>query len=149
MGAVTKYSVLLYDLLAKETKLEIIQDVEVPIFRGSLTKLWEQTGGSNAYYSKVMRNLTDLGCISVLQRGAGRMESVVAIIRRPDGEEISPAGLTRRPRPDTLVADVENIKRNLGGIDIVEAFKDVETRLLSLEREVRDFGKESSTTASN
>lgn len=146
MTAVARYSRELYDLLAEKAKAENIQGVEIQIYRGSITKLWNKTGASNAYYSKVMRSLDQLGCIQVVERGSGGRESVVALIRRPaDGEVSTKLDLTPPGEAATLALrqEIEGLKKNIGGIDIAEAFQVVEKRLTALEREVAKNGKES------
>lgn len=148
MTALARYSIAFYDLLAEDAKEEIVNTSDGPgslkIYRGHVTRLWNQLGGSNAYYSKVMRNLTDLGCIAMLQRGAASTESVVAVIRRPDADEISGGNrLTTGEAPAILRAEVEAIKRNVGGINIPEVMQEFDTRLKALEREVGKIVKTS------
>lgn len=134
--------------MRSRAKLEMIQDIEVPIFTGSITRLWNSLGASNAYYSKVIRNLTDLGCIQILQRGSSNVESRVACIRMPDqGEVKAKSVLTNAPSLGTLAQEVANLHRNIGGIDIADALKNFEERLSKVEREVAKINGTSQTVS--
>jgi hypothetical protein len=157
LPALAKHTLRFYDALAGEAKDEIIESsqgkVSVPIWRGSLSNLWSQIGASNSYYSKVMSNLDKLNCINVLVRGSAGNQSVVAVIRRPHVDEIESSSYPKRdltPRSDAgiLSAEVEALKKNIGGIDIVEAFKNLEDRVSKLEREVGKVGKKSANSSS-
>jgi len=150
LTAVDKHAGAMYTILSKNAKPETLKnptdgaDVEVPVYRGHITRLWNELGISNSYYSRVMRNLEELGCIMILQRGAANTESVVAVLRAPERGEIRPPGDLTRTREDaTLRAELENVLRNIGGIDFKEAFKDIESRLSALEGKVRQNGKNS------
>jgi hypothetical protein len=136
-----------YDILAESAKPEKHQGVEISIFRGSLTRAWNAVGASNSYYSQVMRFLYDSGCLHLVQRGAASTPSVVAVIKRPEPNvTVSSGRLTTGPNPATLIQEVENIKRNVGGINIAEALAEIESRLEKLERE--EHGKKKANTKS-
>ena len=126
-----------YDLLEKNAENEEISGHEVRIFRGPITKAYNSLGYSNSYYSRVRKNLIESGAVSILEQGAAGRPSVVALIRRPDPSELSAQrDLTTRVNPAILRGEVEAIKRNIGGMNIAEAFGNLEARLKSLEERV-------------
>lgn len=142
LPAIPKYTLRFYDALRSHANVETINGHEIPIYRGPISKLWNEIGASNSYYSRVMNNLVNLECISVLVRGSANVESVVALLHRPHADEIPHKKPLTTRRPDaTMVTDLEAVKRNIGGINIVEAFKNLEDRVSKLEREVKQLGK--------
>jgi hypothetical protein len=86
---------------------------------------------------KVVKPLETMGCLQVVQRGVGQYPSVV-VLRYPPTEDLWVQSdpnlpLTRRPAFDMLVSDVENIKRQLGGVNLKEALVNIEQRLRVVE----------------
>jgi hypothetical protein len=136
MLALAKHALKFYELLDERGKREKIGEHHLRIYRGSITKLWNEVGASNAYYSKVMRSLEDMSSISILQRGSVGVESVIAVLRKPSPDEFAPQDLTRPESPAMLRQELESVKRNIGGIDIPEAFRVLSDRVAILEREV-------------
>ena|SRR5687767_12956634 len=142
MLALAKHAIKFYELLDDRAKREKIGEHHLRVFRGSITKVWNEVGASNAYYSKVMRSLEDMSSIVILQRGSVNVESVIAVLRNPLPDEFAPQDLTSAENPATLRQELENVKRNIGGINIPDALQVLHERLTILEREVgQDNGK--------
>ena len=136
MLALAKHSLAFYDLLDSRAKREEHGEHHLQVFRGSITKVWDEVGASNSYYTNVMRSLKDMSCIVVLQTGSVNVDSIVACLRRPEPSEFSKPDLTKTPAPATMLQELENIKRNIGGINIPDALQELLDRLVILEREV-------------
>jgi hypothetical protein len=136
MLALAKHSIRFCELLEERGKREKINDHHLKVFRGSITKLWNEVGASNAYYSQVKRSLEDMSCIVILQRGSVNVDSVVAVLRTPSPDEFAPQDLTKAEQPASLRQELESVKRNIGGINIPDALQEIVERLEILEREV-------------
>lgn len=140
-------AVQLYEILDRQAKDEKTDDnKKVRVFRGSLTDLYYQLGFGPGHYSPTWKILYDLGCVTMLQRGAKSVQSVMILHHAPDHAEYlqtrdqGKQDLTRRQDYATLSADIQAIKRQIGGIDIRNVLLNLEQRIASLE------GKDSNAT---
>lgn len=146
MSALSRHAINFYKLLEEDAKLESLAGLEVLVYRGPVSKLWHQTGASNAYYSRVMNSLHDMGCIAMIQRGSVNVLSAIAVLRPPKAEDFDAVDLTPAADPATMRQELENVKRNIGGIDIAQVVIEFDARIKELEnlvREVIQNGKES------
>jgi hypothetical protein len=93
-------------------------------------------------YAKVVKKLRELGCIEQVTRGFRGDNLSEYVLHYPPtedrwGEKISPRALTGAPTPDSLSAQVKTLQDALqtitGGLNIVEAFSNIERRLRALE----------------
>jgi len=126
----------LYRYLLERAEPESVMGQDLPVFRGSLTKAYESTNGSGKYYSLVWDYLKNYGCLTVLQKGSRGVESVVVLHHEPDEntfEQMRSAGLTPAGADARMEARLTAVERNIGGMDIVEAFSNFERRLQALE----------------
>ena len=123
-----------YDELLKLSKKEEVNGETYDIFRGSVTKVWDSVANSQSYYVPVMGFLRDYGYITLLQRGTRGRESVVTLHGQPVREELDGLDLTTASPLATMQAEVQKMNERLGGLDIVEAFKNIEGRLSKLEK---------------
>lgn len=135
-------AVKLYEVLEQEAEIEKVGNPpkEVKIVRGSLVEIFLKTGFNHGHYSPVWNVLHRQNCVSILQRGSTSTESIVALHHPPEQEKFEQSrrgGLTRRPNLDNLMADVEAIKKLVGGIDIRQAFKELNDRVRKLEGETK------------
>lgn len=116
-------------------------EVEVSVYRGKLTKLFNSLEISNTYYTPIRRVLIASGSIAIVKRGAGGNPSEVRLYHPPPtAEKISSEGLTARRNLATVCLELEQrIKRlegwreSQGGIDTKEALRNHENRLRRLE----------------
>jgi len=136
-----EYTQEYYTKLEENARSEVIDDIQVSVFRGQLTKLFRGMGISHSYYSKVMDALKELGCITVIQRGARGVDSVVVLNHPPDEMEFlihRRQPLTSSPQAATLVARLEKLETMIGGLNVVDAVQNLDGRLKELEREAQD-----------
>lgn len=138
-----KYTIEFYRLLEGQADKEIIDGIELTVFKGALTKVFMGLGVSQSYYSKIMPALKDLGCITILKRGARGVDSLVALHHAPDEMEFlirSKSDLTSSPQAAKLTEQLDTILRLLGGgtFDVVAAIENLDTRLKKLERRKRE-----------
>lgn len=132
---VFEVSLAYYDTLKKLARQENIDGAKLPVFRGSLMQVWRDVSPSQSYWTPVMTFLRDYGYISLLQRGSRGRESVVVFHKRPQRAEISQLDLTEQGEAATIREELRDIQKRLGGLDIVEALRNVEERLQVLEGE--------------
>lgn len=115
--------------------------ITVPVFRGRIGDLYDEAGVSKAYYSKVRRILLDCGAIQILERGTIHAPSIVVVDPNktppvaPPNVKLIESGLTKPPRGDKIERRVTALENKLGGLDIVEALRNLENRLSLIERE--------------
>lgn len=132
------------------------EDIKIPftdelvyakVFRGKIGDIFNQTGASQAYYSRIRQMLLDAGSIVILERGSAHAQSVVIV--RPDRppptvEESNVKSreflLTLAARFDTIESRLEKLEAGRGGINVVAAFTDVEQRLARLESKTERDG---------
>jgi hypothetical protein len=131
----------LYKLLEADSQKEVIDGIEIKVFRGPLVQTFKSLGVSQVYYSKSIAGLTSLGCITLLRRGARSSPSIVALHHPPHeldwlADRGSGKGLTTSPEGAKLRQEIQDIKRQLGGIDIRAALAEFERRLGELERKM-------------
>lgn len=120
--------------------------VECLVFRGRIGDVFKAANVSNTYYTPVRKILVDFGSITILERGTVHNPSLV--ILDPDrpppttAEELivksDPEDLTTDELLAMLLRRVEVLETRLGGINIVEAFRNVETRLSNVESQTGD-----------
>jgi hypothetical protein len=137
-----------YQELEKRAKLETVQNVEVLIFRGKLSDVFESLSISNKYYSRIRKILLKYDCVQYLERGTRSYDSTLLLNHAPPPiEKFSEEDLTDRTGPDTVtemarrlaeleqeVAVLGGLRDKLGGIDITEALRNLESRVRSLEQ---------------
>lgn len=139
--AVFDYASKFYSLMEREAKDEDIPSGrKARVFRGSVTNLFKEIGASQAYYSKVRKGLIDSGCMTILQQGARGLPTVILLQGKPMRETFvvsRPSDLTNRIDGAILAQRVDNLELRLGGINLLEALSNHETRLRELEGKVR------------
>ncbi len=117
---------------------------DVLIWQGRLIQTCLSVGIPEGYYKKVVDALRKLGCIEIVSRGKRGSTLTVIVLRYPPTEELYEdaivksgwEGLTNQPSLDTLAGQVRDIIKSIGGLSIVNAFKDHEDRVHDLELQV-------------
>lgn len=138
-----KYTLEFYRMLEKTATTEVIDGIELTVFRGYLTKTFYGMAISQSYYSKVTGALKELGCITILKRGARGVDSLIALNHAPDEMEFmvrtsQPSkDLTSSPEGAKLIQQVTDLQKRMGGLNIVEAFDYFERELKDLNRRVK------------
>jgi hypothetical protein len=134
-----------YKRLNNEAERETINGIKVDVFKGSLTELYRAMGIGQSYYSRIMDSLKSMGCVTMVQRGSRKTPSILVLHHAPDRGEWQAhharPDLTKRMEGATLSDRVFNVEQRLGGINIVDAFKNLEERLQALEKKQKAEGE--------
>jgi hypothetical protein len=139
LPAIFRHAQSLYDGLDAASVVEIVNDVPLKVFRGSLTKEYSKIGASQSYYTPVTKALAENGCVTYLQKGVRGVETVAAL-HHPPREDLwqdSGRGLTSSTGYTILAQLVQNIEESLGGVNVPQALYDLQQQLERLESRVR------------
>lgn len=145
------YMAALYDAMttaANELSAEDGQSVQ--IWQGRLIDTCTSVGIPTGSYKKVVDALRTMGCIEIISRGRRGNTPTVFVLRYPPTQELYDEaivksgweGLTTAPSTDTLAAQVRDILKRLGGLNIVEALKNHDERLGKLETAVKELQRQ-------
>lgn len=138
MKAIIRHITTFYDLLEQDAVTEKVDGSSLRIFRGKVTGIYRESGIPQSYYSEVFRQLEMQGCITFLQRGSKSVSSVIVLHRPPTESDYVPpikSDLTNPERYANIREDVEGLKTLVGGVNIAEALRTIETRLDQLEQQ--------------
>ena len=131
----TQCAALYEQLLEESTTLE-----GEDVWSGRIMDTVKMVGIPLGGYKRVIDRLIEMHCIDQVSRGArGEGNLTTFVLRYPPTEEVwdafvnsSRPGLTGSPSLATVSAQVKEIQQNIGGMDIREAFKELENRIKSL-----------------
>jgi hypothetical protein len=144
------YALDFHSLLVEKAEVETVNEIELTVFRGGITEVYDSLGFSRAHYSRVVKVLEDIGAMEIIQRGNPRQQTVVVLYAPPTIEALSQAYLLTSPSNlrkmshKTLDGRVSNLEGRLGtGINYVDALVNIEARLQALERKAGIHGKKS------
>lgn len=140
------------ELPRQSNKGDILPSVRV--WKGFTTKTFAELGIPQPYYGKILRALTEMGCIQQLRRGGRTSPSEWAVFKtEPDlevFEKLEPAPLTKTTTSiDRLNQSIADIREALGGIDIPKAMTHMQVQLDDQEERLRrlEDGEERSVRA--
>lgn len=151
-GATLVYAHKFYDALVELAQSEPVEvnadgsasnSDSVLVFRGKLMDVFQSLGLSATYYTRIRRIFIKYDCVSYLQRGTRSYDSVLVLNHAPPSpQEIAPEDLTDDPSRDTIGAMADRLeelerevsiltqwRESLGGLNILEALRDIEKRL--------------------
>lgn len=141
-----KHAHKVWELLLAAAKTEIIEKplsddkFECLVFRGRIGDIFTEAGVSKTYYSAVRKILVDCGAMTMIYRGTIHAPSVLVLnpdTPPPDDPSLIVKSdddpLTTAERFGILEKRVEILERSHGGINILEAFKNMERRLGDIE----------------
>lgn len=138
----------LFNALVDRSRIQELESGEkVRIFAGRYSEVWRATGISQTYYKPVRNALERHGAILILQKGSRSADTVIVLRELPKEDEWQIDGwadgsdLTKPDQSATLMAEVEEIKKLLGGINIVAALAEMEKRLEAVEVELKKISK--------
>lgn len=153
------YMSALYDKMSSTAEPVTTERQEtILVWQGRIIETCTSIGIPEGYYKKVVDALRTIGCIEVLSRGKRGASLTTIVLRFPPTAELYEGaivksgwqGLTTAPSLDTLAAQVRDVLKQIGGLHIVDAFKNHEDRIAKLETAVRDLQQQlSSVTNSN
>lgn len=133
----------LYALMLSQSTQEIIAGIDpIAVWRGKIVKTCEAVGIPYGSYRKTVLALESIGAIQLVQRGTRGSPTVIALLQSPTEELWATydgsrgVGLTRASEAATMQAQVQVLLDQLGGIDIGEAIRNLDTRLKALESKV-------------
>lgn len=150
--ATAVYARQFYELLKERATLEEIlpsetdEAVSALIFRGKLMEVFAELKVAQTYYTRIRAIFLKYDCVTYIQRGTKSYDSVLAL-HHPPPEELPKQDLTYRPGDATLSAVAERVSDlersaakieswldQLGGINLVEVFRNFEGRIADLEK---------------
>lgn len=153
MAALHKYAYELWKILEADAKPDETFGEGLPIFRGKYTEAWSTLGASQTYYTRVRAYLRDNGYIQMLEQGSRNRDSIILLAKEPPQDvlqspkENAAERLTLAGRFDTLEQQVQALRawrESAGGINLQEALRNIERRLLKLEANGSHSGKNES-----
>jgi hypothetical protein len=107
------------------------------VFAGSYTDVWKSTKIPQTYYTPIRRSLEKHRAIQIIQKGTKNTDTVLVLFGLPDAWEVDgwrdSTDLTNSSRYATLSSDVQELKKSLGGINVIMALQELERRLVKLE----------------
>ena len=115
------------------------------VFTGSQREVFDKLELSNAYNPILHRALREMGCIEMIQRGAGPKPTILKLIQSPQIEQFrewnktadGERSLTPRVSLDTVRQEIRLVERRLPeGIDLPKWILGVEGRLQRIEDHV-------------
>lgn len=140
-----KHCVKFYNTLDDRATDKEVNGRIVRIFAGSYTEAWKASGVAQTYYSPVRKALERHEAIVVLQRGTNQADTVIHLRGLPDEWDVAgwrnDSRLTSAGIAATILADVQEIKSKLGGINILEALQEVERRLNELDEKFESLNR--------
>lgn len=145
------YMAGLYEVMTSQATELVAEGGEgVLIWQGRLIQTCTSVGIPEGYYKKVVDALRRLGSIEIVSRGSRGSNLTAIVLRHPPSEELYEdaivksgwSGLTTAVSFDTLVAQVKELQQRLGGLSIVDALKNHEDRVKTLETAVEGLAKE-------
>ncbi len=111
-------------------------------YTGSLIEVYTSTGISRSHYGRLWATLRDANSIVILRKGRRALPAVVRLVRRPTEEDVlhftKNEDLTDS-REDAIVSlqhRVATLEGRLRGLDVVEAIRNLDGRIVRLEGEV-------------
>ncbi|HSW91524.1 MAG TPA: hypothetical protein VLG09_02670 [Candidatus Saccharimonadales bacterium] len=114
------------------------------VYRGHTTSIRDELRMGNPVYSKVMDRLKKMQCISVLKRGARHTNSVIVLHSEPSfrvyetfdfGEINNIENL--KTQVAILQAQVNDLRNNVGGINIAQELIKLGEYVQSLEEKIK------------
>lgn len=141
MSKMESYCSLLYDRMDEQASIE----ENVRVWRGKLILTCTELGIPEGTYAKVVTKLRSLGCIEQVTRGYRGNAPSVFILHFPPTVDVwrqatnVKSVLTDAPTLDSLSVLVEDLRKQLGGLNLVAAFTNIEARLTQLETAVKDI----------
>lgn len=137
MNKTQSYASALYAHMTDNAAERVAEGRTFTVWEGFLTKECNSIGIPKGTETRVIKPLEEMGCIHVLRRGVTNYPTLIALLRPPTDdlwrEYEGAIGLTSEPSNARLVAEVERIKRQMGGVDLIGALKNLDDRVKALE----------------
>lgn len=124
---------------------EMVDNADEQIIRGNKYIVWNGFIGETCRKldipkgteNRILKPLTDMGCIEVLVRGATSHPTVIVLFKPPT-EELweqirQTPSLTRAPSLAKMRVELRDIQRQLGGVNLTKVVKNFEDRISKVE----------------
>lgn len=144
---------MLYAKMAGDAK-EVEDSPGDLIWSGKLIKTCAELGINVGSYSRVINALRKLGCVEQIEQGYRSKPSIYRIHFPPtpevwrDNAPDRTEDLTSAPSSDTMAAAVRDLQSQIGGINIVEALRNIEGQIAAVRQEIERLKQEVSTARS-
>lgn len=86
MNALYGHCEAVYKRMEEESRVRTIDGLEVQVYEGFLTKLFNDLSLAVPYYTSVMRELRKMDCVRQLRRGGGNAPSLWLLVQAPEEE---------------------------------------------------------------
>ena len=127
------YCNALYERMDSEATIE----EGVRVWKGRLIATCKDLGIPEGSYAKVAAQLRALGCIEQVSRGYRGSAFSMFVLHFPPTDErwlnLNNSALTNAPSLDRLAAAVEDMRRQIGGINLISALENLDERLGKVE----------------
>lgn len=144
-----QHCITVYNALDDRARIQNLKSGDkARVFAGSYTEAFASTGLSRTYYTSTRKALEKHNAFLVLQRGGRNADTVIVLRGLPENWEIdgwNDGRLTKPTEYATLEADVQEIQKLLGGINVTKALAEFEKRVVALETQVAEIRKGSKT----
>lgn len=127
------------------------EEGEGGLYSGSQRRTFDKLQLSDAYNPVLYRALREMGCVEMVQRGAGDRPTILKLIKPPQIEQFrewnatakNSRSLTPRATLSTIEQDLRLLTRRLpNGVDLPQWILGIEDRLIKIESRLGDIEKE-------
>jgi hypothetical protein len=133
----------IYEALKSEASLD--ETTGKLLWSGKFTEFMHSKGLTGRQYTVVRDQLIHMACIHILNRGAGgsagSWDTVIEILNHPNTivwtDVAPPSHLTRAPDYAILRQELADIRRQLGGINLPEALRDIAQEMSELRKRLQ------------
>lgn len=116
----------------------------IPIWQGKLIQTCTSLGIPEGYYKKVVDALRTMECVEVITRGRRGSTLTSIALRHPPTQELYATTIVKKGRDgltptlslDSLAGRLEDLSRQIGGLDIPAALKETLDKVDALAHEV-------------
>lgn len=135
-----------YDRLVELARTQDQPDTDSLVFTGNVSMVFHRLGISGNYYSAIRKLLIESGSVEILAVGrrnspsvwrlakplpdALELEEIAARVLTPADDRVTLSGLDER------VSRLEGWRETVGGLNIVDAFREMEKRLNALSKAI-------------
>lgn len=120
-----EHCVTIYTAMGETARPEKIDGVEVTLWEGYLTELFQQQRLPQPYFTTVMQKLKAMECVLQIKRGGGGSTSQWALLKEPTLEEFLKA-------PDRVKSQASKAdQREQQARDVLRTVRELQSELLS------------------
>lgn len=131
------YAAAFYAHMADNAEDRIIRGNRYVVWNGFVGETARSLGIPKGTENRILKSLTDMGCIEVLVRGAPSHPTLIVLFKPPTSdlwEQIRQTpSLTRAPTLATMRRELRDISQQLGGVNLKKIIKNFEDRIDTIE----------------